>query len=167
MSEFFAPSLLELTNIFSLGAVAMISVKREQLLAITTLFLYFAWKFNFWSFLAIFHHLSLHMGNPLIRPPFLLTKILSLGTITVNDIGWSKKKYSIKVKKKCTKKWRWPSRELKIWYMYNNIIVFLFTKKYFSYFDLYSWYGHFNVRFWQFWHWPNVFKFCSKIVFCL
>ena len=61
------------------------------------------------------------------------------------NMGWSIKKYSIKVRKKCTKKWRWPSRELKTWYMYNNIMGFLFTKKYFSYFDLYSWYGHLNV----------------------
>ena len=32
-----------------------------------------AWKFNFWPFLAIFHHLSLLMGHPLIPPPLLLT----------------------------------------------------------------------------------------------
>ena len=76
-------------------------------------------------------------------------------------------KCSIKVKKKCTQKWRWPSRELKTWYMYNYIMGFLFTKKYFSYFDLYSWYGHFNVRFWQFWQWPNVLKISSEIVLCL
>jgi len=83
------------------------------------------------------------------------------------DIGWSIKKYSIKVKKKCTKNWRWPIRELKTWHMYNNTMVFLYAKRYFSYFDLYSWYGHLNVKFWQFWHSPNVLKFCSKIVFCL
>ena len=82
-------------------------------------------------------------------------------------IGWSKKKCSIKVNKKCTKNWRWPCRELKTWYMGDNIMVFLFTKKYFSYIDLYSWYGHSNVKYWQFWHWPNVFKICSKIVLCL
>ena len=41
------------------------------------------------------------------------------------------KKCSIKVMKKCTKNWRWPCRELKTWYMWNNITVFLFTKKYF------------------------------------
>ena len=29
-------------------------------------------------------------------------------------MGWSIKKYSIKVKK-CAKTWRWPSRELKTW----------------------------------------------------
>ena len=60
-------------------------------------------------------------------------------------IGCPKKRCSIKVKEKCTKKWRWPSRELKTWYMQNNIMVFRFTKKYFSYFDLYSWYGQLNV----------------------
>ena len=32
-----------------------------------------AWKFNFWPFLAIFHHLSLLMGGPLIPNPLLLT----------------------------------------------------------------------------------------------
>ena len=32
-----------------------------------------AWKFNFWPFLAIFHHLSLLMGHPLIPPPLLQT----------------------------------------------------------------------------------------------
>ena len=32
-----------------------------------------AWKFNFWPFLAIFHHLCLLMGNPLIPPPLSLT----------------------------------------------------------------------------------------------
>ena len=48
-----------------------------------------------------------------------------------NYIGWSIKKYSIKVNKKCSKKWRWHSRELKIWYTCNNIMVFLFNKKIF------------------------------------
>ena len=82
-------------------------------------------------------------------------------------IGCPKKKYSIKLKKKCTKKWRSPTRELKTWYVCNNIIVFLFMKKYFSILNFYGWYGHLNVKFWQFWHWPNVSKFCSKIVLCL
>ena len=50
------------------------------------------------------------------------------------DIGWSIKKCSIKVKEKCTKKWRWPCRKLKIWYMWNNIMVFLFAKKIFFFF---------------------------------
>ena len=84
-----------------------------------------------------------------------------------DDIGCPKKKYSIKLKKKCTKKWRSPTRELKTWYVCNNIIVFLFMKKYFSILNFYGWYGHLNVKFWQFWHWPNVSKFCSKIVLCL
>ena len=44
------------------------------------------------------------------------------------------------MKEKCPKKWRWPCRELKTWYMWNDIMVILFVKKYFSYFDSYSWY---------------------------
>ena len=39
----------------------------------------------------------------------------------------SKKNCSIQVKKKWKRKWRLPSRELKIWYMCNNVLVFLFT----------------------------------------
>ena len=74
-----------------------------------------------------------HMYNNIMV--FLFTK----------NIARPKKKYSIKVKEKCPKKWRWPCRELKTWYMWNNIMVILFVKKYFSYFDLYSWYGHLNV----------------------
>ena len=62
-----------------------------------------------------------------------------------NYMGCPKKKYSIKVKKKCTKKWRCLRRELKIWYMYKNIMGNLFTRKYFSYIALYSWYSHLNV----------------------
>ena len=40
-------------------------------------------------------------------------------------------------------------------------------KKYFSIIDFYGWYGHLNVKFLQFWHWPNVFKICSERVLCL
>ena len=112
---------------------------------------------------------------------FLLKKILKMAQIRHTQwicpryylwlalccIGCPKKKYSIKLKKKCTKKWRSPTRELKTWYVCNNIIVFLFMKKYFSILNFYGWYGHLNVKFWQFWHWPNVSKFCSKIVLCL
>ena len=36
--------------------------------------------------------------------------------ISTLDIGWSIKKHSIKVKKKWTKKWRWPCRELKTFF---------------------------------------------------
>ena len=50
---------------------------------------------------------------------------------------WFLKSCSIKVKKKCTEKWRWPSRKLKTWYMWNNITIIIFPKKDFSYFDLY------------------------------
>ena len=82
------------------------------------------------------------------------------------NIGWVIKRFSIKRKKKCTEKWRWPRRELKIWYMFNNIMVSIFPKKYFSTFVLYSWYGHLNVKFWQLWHSPNIFKTCSEIVLC-
>ena len=53
------------------------------------------------------------------------------------DTGWFLKSCSIKVKKKCTEKWRWPSRKLKTWYMWNNITIIIFPKKDFSYFDLY------------------------------
>ena len=40
-------------------------------------------------------------------------------------------------------------------------------KKCFSNVALYSWYGHLNVEFWQFWYWPNIFKTCSEIVLWL
>ena len=38
-----------------------------------------AWKFYFWPFLAIFHHLCQRMRDPLIPSPLLLTKMLSAG----------------------------------------------------------------------------------------
>ena len=82
------------------------------------------------------------------------------------DMGWFKKSCSIKVEKKCNEKWRWPSRELKTWYMWNNITVSIFPKKDFSYFDSFSWYSHLNVWFWQFWPSPNMFKTCIEIVLC-
>ena len=43
--------------------------------------------------------------------------------------GDSNKSCSIKVGKKCNEKWRWPSGELKTWYMWNNITVSIFPKK--------------------------------------
>ena len=54
------------------------------------------------------------------------------------NIGCPKKVTPLKWKKKCTEKGRWPSRELKIWYMINSVMVFILTKEYFSYFDLCS-----------------------------
>ena len=42
-------------------------------------------------------------------------------------IGCFLKKFSINVKKKFKKKRRWSSRKIKIWYKYNNIIVFIFA----------------------------------------
>ena len=76
--------LLLLTKLLSLGAVAMISKEREQLHAITTPFSrQLPENFYFWSFLAIFHHLCLLMGDPFIPPPFLLTKMLSLGVVAM------------------------------------------------------------------------------------
>ena len=38
-----------------------------------------AWKFSFWLFLAIFHHLCQRMRDPLIPSPLLLTNMLSAG----------------------------------------------------------------------------------------
>ena len=57
-------------------------------------------------------------------------------------MGWFIKSCSIKVKKKCFEKWRWSSRKLKTWYMWNNTTVNTFPKKDFLYFDLSSRYGH-------------------------
>ena len=62
-----------------------------------------------------------------------------------HDMGWFIKCCSIKVKKKCYEKWRWSSRKLKTWYMWNNTMVNTFPKKDFLYFDLSSRYGHLNV----------------------
>ena len=111
-----------------------------------------------------FHICFLALFNKVIKSMSFFKKIIIYHWLF---IGCPKKKYSIKLKKKCTKKWRSPTRELKTWYVCNNIIVFLFMKKYFSILNFYGWYGHLNVKFWQFWHWPNVSKFCSKIVLCL
>ena len=46
----------------------------------------FPWKFNFWPFLAIFHHLCLMVGNPLTPSPFLLTKMLPLGAVAMKSM---------------------------------------------------------------------------------
>ena len=129
-------------------------------------FLPFPWKLNFWSFFSHFSPLVLAYGQS-FDPVSTINDQYVITECCCNDIGCPKKKYSIKLKKKCTKKWRSPTRELKTWYVCNNIIVFLFMKKYFSILNFYGWYGHLNVKFWQFWHWPNVSKFCSKIVLCL
>ena len=84
----------------------------------------------------------------------------------LTGMGWFKKSCSMKVEKKCNEKWRWHSRELKTWYMWDNITVSIFQKKDFSYFNSFSWYSHLNVWFWQFWPSPNMFKTCIEIVFC-
>ena len=78
------------------------------------------------------------------------------------------KKCSIKVKKKRTEKWRWHSRKLKTRHMCNNIMVFLFIKnkrkkKKKEKKDLFTWYDHLNVYFWQFWHRPNILKTYSEM----
>ena len=85
--------------------------------------------------------------NLLIRKKFPSSAQMKFPWLTMGRIyiGCPKKNCPIKLKKKCSKKWRWPRRKLKIWYMCNNIMVFLFPKKYFSNFDLYSWYGQLNV----------------------
>ena len=48
-----------------------------------------AWKFSFWTFLAIFHYLCLLMGNPLIPPPLLLKTLLSLGAVAMISTPFS------------------------------------------------------------------------------
>ena len=60
-------------------------------------------------------------------------------------IGCFLKRFSINVKKKCKKKWRWNSRKMKIWYKDNNIVVFIFAQKWFSNYDYFGWYGLLNV----------------------
>ena len=79
-----------LTKMLSLGAVAMISVKKKLLQAITTpqatpFFCHLPKKFNFWSFLTIFPHLCRLMGDPLIPLLLLLTKMLSLGAAAMKS----------------------------------------------------------------------------------
>ena len=72
------------TKLLSQRAVAIIFVERKLLQAITTPFLHhFPWKFDFWPFLAIYHHLCLCMGDPLISPPLSLTKMLSPGAVAM------------------------------------------------------------------------------------
>ena len=46
------------------------------------------------------------------------------GSLILN-IGCFLKRFSKSGKKKCKKKWRWPSRKMKIWYKYNNNEVFI------------------------------------------
>ena len=57
--------------------------------------------------------------------PFLLpagcTELIILYTFV------SKRRFFTNVKKKFKKKWRWPSRKMKIWYKYNNNVVFIFA----------------------------------------
>ena len=79
MGNLFAQSLLLLMKMVSLGAVEMISVKRELLKAINTPFSQ-PLPENL-----IFGHFSpiVLMGNPLIPPPLLLTKLLSLGAVAM------------------------------------------------------------------------------------
>ena len=38
------------------------------------------------EYLAIFDHLSLLIGNPLIPPPLLLTKMLSVGAVSMKSV---------------------------------------------------------------------------------
>ena len=72
------------TKLLSQRAVAIIFIERKLLQAITTPFSHhFPWKFNFWLFLAIYHHFCLCMGDPLILPPLSLTKMLSPGAVVM------------------------------------------------------------------------------------
>ena len=91
------------------------------------------------------HHHCHHLGHSHSR--HLRTSLTNTRYKYSNkiNIGCPQKKYSIKVKKKCTKKWKWLRRELKIWYMYNNSMVNLFTKKFFFNIAFYSQYSHSNV----------------------
>ena len=86
MDQFFAPSLLVLTKTFSVGAVAMISVKRKLLQAITTLFCSQLLENS------IFGHFHHFMGNFLIPPPLLSIKPLSLGAVA--KISTERESYS-------------------------------------------------------------------------
>ena len=75
--------LLLLTKLLSLGAVAMISVKRKLLHAITTPFCHhFPENYifgHFWPFFTI----CTYSGDCLIPPPLLLTKMLLLGAVAL------------------------------------------------------------------------------------
>ena len=85
LSKLFAPTLLVLTNIFSLSAVAMISVKRATLdysqfschLPENSISKYFGPFLN---------HLCLLMGDPSFPPLLSLSKMLSLGAVAMISI---------------------------------------------------------------------------------
>ena len=81
------PSPFLLTKMLPLGAVAMKSMKRKLLQAITTPFSHRSPDISilghFWPFLAIFHHLCLFVGHPLTPSPLLLTKMLSVGAVAM------------------------------------------------------------------------------------
>ena len=63
----------------SSGAVAMISTPVYH----HPIFPPFAWKLNFWSFLAIFHHLCLLMDDPVTTSPLWLKKMSSFSTVAI------------------------------------------------------------------------------------
>ena len=79
------PPPLLLTKILSLGAVSTISTERALIHTITNPFSSHLPENWVWSFLAIFHHLCLLMGNPLISPSLILKKILWLGAVAMKS----------------------------------------------------------------------------------
>ena len=85
----------------------------------------------------------------------------------IKVIGWFLKRFSVNVKKKCQKIWRWPSRRMKIWHKYNINLVIIFAWKWFLNHDYFGWYGLVNVWFWWFWPWPNIMETCSKLALCI
>ena len=87
LSKLFAPTLLVLTNIFSLSAVAMISVKREQLLTTLTQFSRHLPENSISKYFGPFlNHLCLLMGDPSFPPLLSLSKMLSLGAVAMISI---------------------------------------------------------------------------------
>ena len=72
-----------------------------------------------------------------------IQKFLFWNFVNFVYIGSSKKSCSMKVKKKCKKKWRWFGRKMKKWYICNNNMVFLFAKNLIPNLDFPIRYGNF------------------------
>ena len=84
------------------------------------------------------------------------------------NIGCFLKKFSINVKKKCKKQWKWPTRETNLVQVQQRYSVyFCITIIFESWF--FGWYGYgiLNVWFCWFWQWPNIMETCSERAFCL
>ena len=86
MGDPLIPPLLLLTKMLSLGAVAMKSTERKLLQAITTPFFRHMPQIQFLAILVIFDHFCPPMGDQMIPPVLLFTKMLPLGAVSMRSM---------------------------------------------------------------------------------